>query len=72
MTLPRYLIEIFWSDEDAGYIAVAPDLPGCNAFGETPAEALREMEDAMESWLQACSALGRPQPEALARPRQAA
>ncbi len=31
----RYLIEIFWSDEDQGYIAVVPDLPGCCAFGET-------------------------------------
>jgi predicted RNase H-like HicB family nuclease len=72
MTRPRYLIEIFWSDEDAGWIAVAPDLPGCSAFGETPAEALREMEDAMGSWLQACASLGRPQPDARARPRQAA
>jgi len=27
----KYLIEIFWSEEDEGYIAVAPDLPGCNA-----------------------------------------
>jgi hypothetical protein len=27
----KYPIEIFWSDEVEGYIALAPDLPGCNA-----------------------------------------
>ena len=24
----KYLVEVFWSDEDEGYIAVVPDLPG--------------------------------------------
>ena len=32
----RYLVEVFWSDEDDGYNAVVPDLPGCSAFGRTP------------------------------------
>lgn len=68
----RYLIEIFWSDEDEGFIAIAPDLPGCSAFGETAEEALREMEDAMSAWLEACRRMGRPQPEARARPQQMA
>lgn len=26
----KYPIEVFWSDEDEGYIAVVPDLAGCN------------------------------------------
>jgi predicted RNase H-like HicB family nuclease len=68
----KYLVEVFWSEEDQGYIAIAPDLPGCSAFGETPIEAIQEVGDAMESWLQACEAMGRPLPEPLARPRQAA
>jgi len=72
MTAPHYLIEVFWSEEDQGYMAIAPDLPGCSAFGETPAAALREMEDAMASWLQACEALGRPAPAPRTQPRQAA
>ena len=28
----RYPLEIFWSAEDAGFIAEAPDLPGCSAL----------------------------------------
>jgi len=36
----KYLIEVFWSDEDGGYIAIAPDLPGGSAFGDTPTEAI--------------------------------
>lgn len=68
----KYLIEVFWSEEDEGYIAIAPDLPGCSAFGDTPDTAMREMRDAMDSWLQACKAMGRALPEARAMPRQAA
>jgi predicted RNase H-like HicB family nuclease len=37
-----YPVTIFYSEEDGGYIAVAPDLKGCSAFGETPQEARRD------------------------------
>jgi len=67
-----YLIELFWSSEDGGFIAVAPDLPGCSAVGDTVADALREIEDAMCSWLQACQAMGRPLPVPMTKARQAA
>lgn len=71
-TQPKYLIEIFWSDEDEGFIAIAPDLPGCSAWGETAADAIREMNDAMASWLDACAGMGRPLPPPTAKPREAA
>ena len=48
----EYPVTIFYSEKDGGYIAVAPDLKGCSAFGETPQEALKEMETAMELWLE--------------------
>ena len=67
-----YLIEVFWSDEDQAYLCIAPDLPGCCAGGDTPQEAMLEMQDAMESWLQACTNMGRPLPAAQAKPRKAA
>ncbi len=46
-----YHINIFYSDEDGGYIADIPDLEACSAFGLTPAEALAELERAKEAWL---------------------
>ena len=67
-----YLIEVFWSEEDGGFIAVAPDLPGCSAYGDTAAESIREMEDAMQSWLQAGQAMGRPAPKPQTRVRRTA
>jgi predicted RNase H-like HicB family nuclease len=35
-----YAIEIFYSEEDEGFIAVVPELPGCSAFGETEERAV--------------------------------
>lgn len=67
---PKYLIEIFWSEEDQGFIAIAPDLPGCSAFGDTQQEAAKEMEHAMISWLEACGNMNRPYPKANARPQR--
>ena len=29
----KYAIEIFYSEDDEGYIAVVPELRGCSAFG---------------------------------------
>jgi len=47
----RYAIEICYSEEDEGYIAVVPELPKCSAFGETE-EALEEVKTAMNLWLE--------------------
>jgi len=55
-----YHINIFWSDEDGGYIADIPDLDSCSAFGRAPAEALAEVERAKAAWLAAASAEGKP------------
>ena len=41
-----YHINIFYSEEDGGYIADIPDLDSCSAFGETPEQALEELEKA--------------------------
>jgi predicted RNase H-like HicB family nuclease len=57
-----YHINIFYSDNDGGYIADIPDLPACSAFGRTPSEALAELEVAKSAWLEAARAEGRPIP----------
>jgi antitoxin HicB len=65
----RYPTQIFFSDEDAGFIAIAPDLPGCSAFGETAEEALHELKDAIKVWIGAAKKAGNPIPSP--SPRQA-
>ena len=63
-----YHINIFWSDEDGGYIADIPDLDACSAFGKTPAEALAEVERARSAWLEAARTAGKPIPRPQYRP----
>ena len=47
-----YHINIFYSEEDEGYIADIPDLKSCSAFGETPTDALDEVLLAKDAWLE--------------------
>ncbi len=68
----KYLVEVFWSDEDSGYIAIAPDLPGCCAFGDTSVEAIQEMNTAISAWLSAWANMGRELPKPTSKPRQTA
>jgi predicted RNase H-like HicB family nuclease len=63
-----YHINIFFSEEDGCYVADIPDLEACSAFGDTPEEALAEVEQAKEAWLEAARELGKPIPEPRYRP----
>ena len=49
--------------EGGGFLALAPDLPGCMSDGETPAEALARIYDAIESWMEGADELGHPIPK---------
>ena len=60
MTKPAYPINVFWSDGDGTWVADVPDLEYCSAFGDTPHEAVAEVEVAMEAWLEAARETGRP------------
>jgi predicted RNase H-like HicB family nuclease len=63
-----YHINIFYSEDDEGYIADIPDLDACSAFGDTPTEALRQVELAKVAWLDAARAEGKPIPLPRYRP----
>jgi len=63
-----YHINIFYSEEDQGYIADIPDLHACSALGATAAEALAEVQIAKTAWLEAARAEGKPIPEPRYRP----
>lgn len=67
-----YAISIFYDEEDGDYIAVVPDLKGCTAFGDTPEEALRQIQIAKEGWLEVARKHGDPIPEPRWRPEDAA
>ena len=47
-----YHINIFYSEEDGGYIADIPDLKYCSAFGNTPVDAVTEVLIGKEAWLE--------------------
>jgi predicted RNase H-like HicB family nuclease len=57
-----YHINIFYSEEDEGYIADIPDLKYCSAFGESVEEAVHEVLQAKAAWLETANAEGRPIP----------
>ncbi|MCH8042516.1 MAG: type II toxin-antitoxin system HicB family antitoxin [Planctomycetes bacterium] len=63
-----YLIHIFYSDEDDGYIADIPDLQACSAFGATPEEALQQVGEAKRAWLEAAKESGKKIPAPRGRP----
>jgi len=54
----RYAIVVFWSEEDAVWVADVPDLKSCSAFGDSPQEALAEVQVAMDAWLAAARDAG--------------
>ena len=64
----HYHINVFWSEEDACWVADIPDLPHCSAFGAAPEEALHEVEIARKAWLDAARDSGRIVPEPRYRP----
>lgn len=57
-----YHINLFYSEEDEGYIADIPDLQYCSAFGDSPEEALHEVLKAKEGWIETAKANGKPIP----------
>jgi len=63
-----YHINIFYSQEDEGYIADIPDLEACSAFGESPEQALKQVQIAKAAWLESARAEGKPVPEPRYRP----
>ena len=45
-------IEPLAESDGGGYLATVPDLPGCMSDGDTPEEALRNVQEAIASWLE--------------------
>ena len=61
---PRYsvLIRSLPEEDGGGWIGIVPDLPGCTSDGDTPMEALKNTQDAIEVWLATAHKHGHPIP----------
>lgn len=64
MSAYAIIIEPLSEEEGGGFLASVPDLPGCMSDGETDAEALENVHDAIACWIDEARRLGRaiPQP----------
>ena len=59
----KYEIIIYWSREDGVFVAEVPELAGCLAHGDTQQAALRNVNQAMDLWLDTAREFGDPIPE---------
>lgn len=59
----KYEILIYWSEEDQAYLAEVPELPGCMADGSTYEEALTNVEEIIQEWVETAKDENRPIPE---------
>jgi predicted RNase H-like HicB family nuclease len=59
----KYTLQIFWSGEDEGFVAVCREFPGLSAFGETREEALREAQIALDLMIETYQEKGISLPE---------
>ncbi len=50
-------------EEGSGFLATAPDLPGCMSDGATPEEAVSNIQDAIAVWIEAARDLGHAVPK---------
>ena len=64
-TRPHYsvLIEPLLPEDGGGFLATVPELPGCMSDGETEAEALINVQDAIACWLEVAEDRKQPIPE---------
>jgi predicted RNase H-like HicB family nuclease len=58
----RYAV-ILQKEDDGGYVVTVPVLPGCVSQGDTRQEALRNIEEAIELYVEDVRATGESVPD---------
>ncbi len=53
---------IAWSEPDQAFIVCVPELVGCATHGDTYEDAVEQAKDAILSWIEGETAMGRPIP----------
>lgn len=59
----KYGIILYWSNADDAFVAEVPELPGCAAHGDSQENALKNVNQAMELWIDTAKEAGEPIPE---------
>lgn len=54
---------VFEREEDGGYHAFVPALHGCHSQGDTLDEAVENVREAMEAYIESLKAAGEPMPK---------
>jgi predicted RNase H-like HicB family nuclease len=57
----RYTV-VLEREQDGGYVVSVPALPGCVSQGDTRAEALKNIQEAIELYVEDCREAGDPVP----------
>ena len=61
--MQKYEIVIYWDSQDKIFVANAPELAGCMAHGKTQFDALKNVNEAIELWLETAKEFGDEIPE---------
>ncbi|QDU54621.1 type II toxin-antitoxin system HicB family antitoxin [Aeoliella mucimassa] len=56
-------VVLYPDHEDGGWVAEVPSLPGCISQGETREEALLNIRDAIDTWIDGATQVGMAIPE---------
>jgi predicted RNase H-like HicB family nuclease len=63
----KYEILLYWSNDDKSFLAEVPELPGCMAHGDTQESALKNIQDAIDLWIDTAHETGVNVPQAKCR-----
>ena len=63
----KYELIIYWSDEDESFVVEVLERPGSMADGETYEQAIVNVQQVIEEWIETAQELGRPIPEPRSR-----
>ena len=56
---------LFERDEDGKFTATVPELPGCISFGDTRDEALQNIKEAIEAYIESLQKHNEPVPPSI-------
>ena len=58
----KYETIIYWSNDDECFVAEVPELSGCMAHGNTDEEAISNVKQAIDLWIETAKEFGDPIP----------